>query len=240
MSLFCFIGKHLKTISQLSLVVSGLCITFSTLAADDLLQQLQGEAEQYVYNQLIIDPTSQVEVHASQIDSRRQLHTCPEHLTASVAGNGEIKRNTVVKLSCDSDPRWEIFVPVRVRILRPYVTVSQAVAKATPLSTANLKVEFMDEVLMRGDSFDNIEKLIGTRSKRDLRPGQPVRNNQICVVCKDDTVEIVAETGGIAIRTAGKALQDAGYGEQVRVENLRSHKTISAQVVAVGVVRVEM
>ena len=240
MSLFCFIGKHLKTISRLSLVVSGLCITFSTWASDDILPQLQDQAEQFVYSQLIIDPTSQVEVNASEIDSRRQLHACPEHITASVAGNGEIKRNTAVKLSCDSDPRWEIFVPVRVKILRPFVTVSQAVAKSTTLSAENLKVEFMEEVLMRGDSFDNIEKLIGTRSKRDLRPGQPVRSNQICVICKDDTVEIVAETGGISIRTAGKALQDASYGEQLRVENLRSHKVISAQVVAVGVVKVEM
>lgn len=237
---FCFIGRHLKTISRLCLPLPLLGLSFSLFAGEDRYEALQEQAEQFVYSQLIIDPTSQVEVEATPIDTRRQLHACPEHITASLAGNGTIKRSTTVRLRCDIEPVWEILVPVRIKVMRPYVTVSEAVTKDSVLNASNLKLDFMDEVMMRGDSFDNLDMLIGSRSKRDLRPGQPIRNGQICVVCKGDTVEILADTGKIAIRTSGVAQQDGSFNQQIRVENSRSHKVISAKVVAVGQVRVNM
>ena len=98
----------------------------------------------------------------------------------------------------------------------------------------------MDEVMMRGDSFTDPNMLIGSRSKRDLKPGQPLRQNQICVVCRDDVVTIEANTAGIAISTAGKALQDGSFGDTIRVQNLRSQRTISVNVVAVGRVQVKL
>lgn len=237
---FRFIGKHLKTISRICLLLPLLGLSFSSFAEEDLLASLQAEAEQYVYSQLVIDPTSQVEVTANQIDTRRQIHECAGHLTTTLAGSGAIKRSTTVKFHCDSAPEWELLVPVRIKVLRPFVTVTEAITKETVLDSNNLKLDFMDEVMMRGDSFDSIEPLIGSRSKRDLRPGQPVRNNQICVVCKGDSVEILADTGRITIRTTGVAQQDGSFGQQIKVENSRSHKTIAAKVVAVGKVQVGM
>jgi flagella basal body P-ring formation protein FlgA len=237
---FRFIGKHLKTISRICLLLPLLGLSFSSFAEEDLLASLQAQAEQYVYSQLIIDPTSQVEVTANQIDTRHQLHECTGHLAISLAGSGAIKRSTTVKLHCDSTPEWELLVPVRIKVLRPFVTVNEAITKETVLDSSNLKLDFMDEVMMRGDSFDSIEILLGSRSKRDLRPGQPVRSNQICVVCKGDSVEILADTGRITIRTTGIAQQDGSFNQQIKVENSRSHKMISAKVVAVGKVQVGM
>ena len=237
---FRFIGKHLKTISRICLLLPLLRLSLSSFAEGDLLASLQAHAEQYVDSQRVIDPTSQVEVTANQIDTRRQIHECAGHLPTTLAGSGAIKRSTTVKFHCDSAPEWELLVPVRIKVLRPFVTVTEAITKETVLDSNNLKLDFMDEVMMRGDSFDSIEPLIGSRSKRDLRPGQPVRNNQICVVCKGDSVEILADTGRITIRTTGVAQQDGSFGQQIKVENSRSHKTIAAKVVAVGKVQVGM
>jgi flagellar basal body P-ring formation protein FlgA len=240
MSLFCFISKYLNMISRHSLILPTLLLANNLHAEEVLTEQMQTLAEQFVYSQMVIDPTSQVEVTAAPIDNRHAMHSCDEHLTASVAGNGDIKRNTTVKLSCEAEPRWELYVPVRVMVLRPFVTVNDAITKGSTLTSTMLKVDFMDEVLMRGDTFTEVEPLIGSRSKRDLRPGQPVRQNQICVVCRDDTVEIEATTTAISIKTSGKALQDGTFGQTIRVENLRSHRVITATVEAVGQVRVKM
>lgn len=237
---FCFIGKHLKTISRVCLGLPLIGLSFSLFAEEDLFASLQGEAEQFVYSQLIIDPTSRVDVSATPIDTRRQLHACPDHLTASLAGKGTLKRTTTVRLRCESEPVWELLIPVKIKVMRPFVTVSEAISKESVLSAENLKLDFMDEVMMRGDSFDNVQTLIGSRSKRDLQPGQPIRNGQICVVCKGDNVEILANTGNITIRTSGIAQQDGSFNQQIRVENSRSHKVISAKVVAVGQVQVNM
>lgn len=240
MSLFCFISKYLKMISRVCLIWATLLPCFAHGDDEKLSTQLQTQAEQYVFSQLVVDPTSQAEITAATIDSRRILHPCQDHITPSLAGNGEIKRNTTVKLSCDLTPNWDIYVPVRVRILKPFVTVSEAVTKNTVLTASMLKVDFMDEVMMRGDSFTDPNMLIGSRSKRDLKPGQPLRQNQICVVCRDDVVTIEANTAGIAISTAGKALQDGSFGDTIRVQNLRSQRTISVNVVAVGRVQVKL
>ncbi len=240
MSLFCFISKYLKMISRVCLILPTLLLSKTCFAATDVTAELQTQAEQFVYTQLVIDPTSQAEVTASSIDSRRIQHPCTGHITPTLAGNGDIKRNTTVKLSCDETPTWEIYVPVRVRILKPFVTVSEPITKNTVLTAGLLKVDFMDEVMLRGDNFTEPSLLVGSRSKRDLKPGQPVRQNQICVVCRDDTVAIEASTSGIAISTAGKALQDGSFGDTIRVQNLRSQRVISATVEAVGRVRVRM
>ena len=239
MSLFCLNSKYLKMISHHSLLAAAF-FCFPLAAQEPSLQeQLQSVAEQFVYSQLVIDPTTQVEITAEKIDNRRQLHECSGHLTASVA-NDEIKRRTTVKLSCSQEPVWETYVPVRVRILKPVVTVSVPVGKETALTADMLRVDFIDEQQLRGDVFADMTPLIGTRSRRELRPGQPVRQNQICVVCRGDAVQIEAATSAIAIRTEGQALQDGSFGDTIRVENIRSHRIISATVVAIGQVRVKL
>ncbi len=240
MSLFCFIGRSLKTAIPI-VVLFLLSVTHSVVQADSSVPAtLQTMAEQFVFSQMVIDPTTQVEVKAATIDSRRPLHPCTDHITPSLAGNGQIGRNTVIRLKCEQDPVWDIFVPVRVRVLKPFVTVTQPVTRDTVLSADLLKVDFMDDIMVRGDNFTDPDALVGSRTKRDLRPGQPVRKNEICVVCRNDTVQIEAGTSVLSIKTAGKALQDGSFGDQIRVENLRSHRQISAVVTAVGIVHVEM
>lgn len=240
MSLFCFIGRSLKTAIPI-VVLFLLSVTHSVVSADtDLPSRLQTMAEQFVFGQMVIDPTTQVEVKAATIDNRRIPNACTDHITTSLAGNGQLGRNTVVRLKCEQEPAWEIFVPVRVRVLKPFVTVTRPVARDTTLSADMLKVDFMDEVMVRGDNFTGPDELVGSRIKRDLRPGQPVRKNEICVVCRNDTVQIEAATSVLSIKTLGKALQDGSFGDLIRVENLRSHRQISAVVSAVGIVRVEM
>ena len=95
--------------------------------------------------------------------------------------------------------------------------------------------EFMDEILLRGDTFSDTAPLVGSRLKRDLRAGQPVRQNQICVVCRGDKVEIQALTGGMQIKTQGTALQDGSFGEAIRVENNRSKRVIQARITSYNV-----
>jgi flagella basal body P-ring formation protein FlgA len=53
-------------------------------------------------------------------------------------------------------------------------------------------------------------------------------------------VEIIAEKGGMQIKTNGRALQDGSLNDMIRVQNIRSQRIISAVVSAVGQVKVEM
>ena len=60
------------------------------------------------------------------------------------------------------------------------------------------------------------------------------------MVCKGDNVTIYAKTRTLTIKTTGVALQDGNVGEQIRVRNQKSGKTISARVKDVESVEVNI
>lgn len=233
----------------LSLISTTLVLLFSvstasvqaqSLGASSVHDDIRRYAEDYVRDLVPVQPDDKLEVLASSIDTRLQLTECLGQLTADIRGAGEVKRNTHVFLQCHENPGWELFVPVRVRVLKPVVTAADPVVRNTVLQAQHLQVDYQDEVLLRGGIFSNPNDLIGSRNKRDLRAGQPILSNQLCVVCKGDKVSIVAKTGGLTIKTDGIANEDGTFNDSIRVSNLNSGRVISAQIVAVGQVQVKL
>lgn len=210
------------------------------LAQANVHEQIGRYAEDYVRDFVVAGPRDKVEIEAAGIDTRLQLTECPGMLTAELRGSGEVRRNTHVHLQCHEEPGWSLFVPVRVRILKPVVTAASPIARNTLLQPEQLQLSYQDEVLLRGDVFDDIQSLLGTRSKRDLRPGRPVLASQLCVVCKGDKVTIVAETGGLSIRTEGTAEEDGTFNEHIRIRNSRSGRQIQGRISEAGVVKVAL
>ncbi len=197
-------------------------------------------AEDHVRDLVALQPGDRLEVNAASIDTRLQLTECLGKLTADIRGDGEVRRNTHVYLQCHEQPGWELFVPVRIKVLKPVVTAADPVARNTLLQARHLTVDYQDEVLLRGDVFSDPGELIGTRNKRDLRPGQPIRSSQLCVVCKGDKVAIVAQSGGLMLKTEGLAQEDGAFNDSIRVRNINSGREITARVTAAGQVQVRL
>jgi flagella basal body P-ring formation protein FlgA len=85
------------------------------------------------------------------------------------------------------------------------------------------------------------QNLIGMTPKRLLRPGLPIRDGDVTpplVVKKNTVVMMVFERGGLFLTAKGKALQNGGAGEVIRVENLQSGIVIQGEVQADGRVAV--
>lgn len=223
-----------KTLTGLVLLLTSLPLAAQTSPHHEIRRY----AEEYVRDFVHAGPGDKVNIEAASIDTRLQLTECPGMLTADIRGSGEVRRNTHVFVQCHEQPGWSLFVPVRVRVLKPVVTAATPIARNTLLQPAQLQLSYQDEVLVRGDVFDNIQALAGTRSKRDLRPGRPILASQLCVVCKDDKVTIVAENGGLSIRTTGIADEDGTFNENIRVRNSRSGRQIQGRISEAGIVRV--
>ncbi|WP_417614614.1 flagellar basal body P-ring formation chaperone FlgA [Oceanisphaera sp.] len=222
-----------------------LCTFLGSAQAQDYGQvsvhdEIRRYAEDYVRDLVPVQPSDKLEVKAASIDTRLALTECLGKLTADIRGAGEVKRNTHVYLQCHESPGWELFVPVRVRVLKPVVTARDPIARNTLLQAQHLSVDYQDEVLLRGDIFSNPSELVGSRSKRDLRPGQPIRSSQLCVVCKGDRVSILAQSGGLMLKTDGIAEEDGAFNDSIQVSNLNSGRKISARIVAAGQVRVKL
>lgn len=224
----------------LCLIAAFLCWQPAARAQLSVHDSVRQYAEDYVRDFVPLGEHDRLEVEAASIDTRLQLTECLGQLTADIRGSGEVRRNTHVHVQCHETPGWSLFVPVRVKVLKPVVTAADPVARNTLLQPQHLQTSYQDEVLLRGDVFSNPDDLVGTRSKRDLRPGQPILASQLCVVCKGDKVAIVAESGGLSIRTEGTAEEDGTFNEHIRIRNSRSGRQIQGRISEAGVVKVAL
>lgn len=202
--------------------------------ASEVTDYLQEQAQAFVLDQLDIPLDAQADVKAGTIDERLPLTRCEDALTISLPARMEIRRNTTVYLKCKGEKSWDLYLPVRVSIQKPYVTVAVPVAKGDILSEPMLTLAYQDQTLIRGDYLTDPTALIGVRSKRELKPGQPIRLTQVCVVCKGDQVTLSAENSSMQIKTMARALQDGSFGDMIRLVNTRSGRTVQGQVSAVG------
>ena len=74
---------------------------------------------------------------------------------------------------------------------------------------------------------------IGREARVALYAGRPIRSGDIgppSVVERNQIVTLVYSSGGIVISTEGRALDRAGPGDLIRVMNLSSRTTITAQI----------
>ena len=81
---------------------------------------------------------------------------------------------------------------------------------------------------------DSIEKLIGMEARLAIQTGDIVFTDSVqapIVVKRGDVITVTSQSGGIRVRTSGRAMQDAARGELVQVESLGSREKYDARVV---------
>lgn len=85
-------------------------------------------------------------------------------------------------------------------------------------------------------------RLIGMSPKRPIQAQRPIRLAEVqtpVLVEKGSRVTITLNAPYLKLTATGRALEDGGKGETIRVQNTQSSKTIDAVVVATGHVSVE-
>ncbi len=201
---------------------------------------IEAEVETFVKSQLDPQPDQTYQVTLSAVDKRLQLSRCPEPLSLSFPGSIQVSRYTTVKVSCKSETPWTIYVSTQVKAMHAVVVAKTALAPGVKIDASMLEQEWVDVHLSHGALIKNAEQIIGSKVKRHVAAGRPLRMSNLCIVCKGDPVNIVASDGAFMIRTRGTALSDGSLGESIRIQNNRSGRTISALVKRVGEVWVTL
>ena len=86
-----------------------------------------------------------------------------------------------------------------------------------------------------------VEALAGLEVRRAVYRGRPVRAADVgppTLVRRNALVRLVYRSGGLGIRTEGRALDSGAKGERVRVMNLASRQTVTGVVTRAGRVEV--
>lgn len=230
---------------------AALTIFFSaSLSANPLIEQLigatsaflEGEVESHLARSAR-DARFQVEI--SRLDPRLRLPLCPEEsLNATLESPATPVGRVTVRLACESsDVRWRLFVPAQVSLFQQVLVVARPMARHNVIAAQDVLMLERDVGLLGEAYITDPNQAIGMRLRRAVGSDMVLAPNHLEqdeIIKRGDQVVISAANTQIAVRMPGEALDSGTVGNQIRVKNTRSGRTVNARITGPGQVSVAM
>lgn len=178
----------------------------------------------------------------NDLDPRLSMADCPQPLVIERKSDKFIGRVNL-KVSCQSEVRWSIYVPVEIRVNIPVVTAITPIARGEQLSASMLQLQARDISRINHTYYTRIEDIEGKQAKRPIKPNQPIFAAQLqppLLIKKGEAVLVSANSGPLSVKISGVALMDGHMGQQISVRNSKSKRVIEGKVIAPGQVQVTM
>lgn len=227
--------KFLKRPLLCAFTISVFFAAFSLQAASFSPAQLTAATTEWLEQQKEIPEGAQSQI--STLDSRLAHKECNEPLQFSFAG--PVYNQATVQIRCQSPQPWQLYVSARFTQQTDATLSVRNIALGSLITADMLTLGQADLRLARGSLVKNPASVIGARVKRSLSAGQVVTLQDLCLVCKGDIVTISGLNSGLEVRTVGIAQMDGILGDQIRVTNRQSNRTVVAEVVAVKKVAIK-
>ncbi|MDT8999304.1 flagellar basal body P-ring formation chaperone FlgA [Paucibacter sp. APW11] len=190
--------------------------------------------------QAALPAKARVEVELGGLDSRLQLASC--QLVEPYLPNGQkMWGRSRIGLRCmDGRARWNVTLPVTVRVFAQALVANAPLAAGTTLTQALLQWAEIDIAAESGAVSTDMAALEGRSLARPLMTGEAVRASALKLrqwFAAGETVKVQALGAGFAVSGEGQALANGMDGQEVRVR-FESGRTVSGR--AVGDRRVEV
>lgn len=163
---------------------------------------------------------TRVEVEVGRLDPRLRLAPCQQvepYLPPGVRPWGKSR----VGLRCvQGATRWNVYLPVTVRVYATALVAAQPLAAGTVLGVADLQTAEVDLAAERAPAIARAELAVGRTLARPLAAGAALRSTDLRVrqwFAAGDTVRIVAAGNGYAVSAEGVAMSHGNEGQTVRV-----------------------
>lgn len=185
-------------------------------------------------------PDSEREIRVAEPDPRLQLTACPTAAEAFWPANARQTGNTVVGIRCPEQNGWQIFLPVQIQEWSTVLVASRPLRPGESLQADDMKPMRVSRDQLRGDAVQDPKALLGSLTRQAIAAGQPLTRQLTCQICRGDEVRIAAGLPGFEVFMKGVAQGAGNVGDRVNVRNLSSRRTVQAEVVAAGLVRVNL
>ncbi len=161
-----------------------------------------------------------VEVELGRLDPRLKLAPCAR-IEPYLPGGSKPWGRTRVGLRCTDGPtRWNVFLPVQVRVLAPAPVLREPLPAGSEVGPEHLVDEEVDWAAQRQPPLTDTDRIIGRRLARSLPAGEPLRATDLqrpVWFDAGDTVKVVALGPGYEVSAQGEALGRGLDGQSVRV-----------------------
>lgn len=158
-------------------------------------------------------------VEVGALDPRLKLAPCTR-VTPYLPQGARLWGASRVGVRCDDGARWNVYLPVRVKVFAKAVTVSRPLSAGTVLEPAHLALAEIDLAAEPGTAVRGEAEAIGRALSRPLRAGQALRRTDLRPrqwFAAGDTVRIVMRGTGYAVVSEGQALGPGLEGQSARV-----------------------
>lgn len=160
-----------------------------------------------------------VQVEIGTLDPRLKLAPCAR-ITPYLPPGTRLWGATRIGVRCDEGARWNVYLPVRVKVLAQALTAREALAAGTVIEARHLVAAEIDLAGEPGAALRGEAEAIGRALNRPLRPGQALRRTDLRPrqwFAAGDTVRIVLRGAGYAVVSEGQALGPGVEGQSTRV-----------------------
>lgn len=212
--------------------------TASAQAASD--GGLQQQVRQFASAAVLEKNGTRVEVEVGSLDPRLKLAPCQE-IQPYLPANAWPWGRSRIGLRCVSGPtRWNVFLPVTVKVFAKALVATRALPGGTVLSEADLAQEEVNLAEDVSVAVVQADQAIGRTLERPLAAGRSLRQSHLKArqwFAAGETVQVVALGPGFRVSGAGQALTAGVEGQPVRIRT-ESGRILTAE--AVGERRVEV
>ncbi|TMM43097.1 flagellar basal body P-ring formation chaperone FlgA [Colwellia ponticola] len=196
-------------------------------------------AHTYLTEQYPSTEEEKVRVSVAELDPRIKIKPCNIPLTANIPEkNNSINVN--IKISCDESTPWQIYLSAKVEITKAIFIAKKTILKGERLDENNVELAYIATNRIRGSKLTDEAIVFGAKAKRRIGQGRAINKRSICLICKGDVVTIIAASDSFSIKTRGIALSSGNINEQIRIENSRSEKVITARVKTINQVEINL
>jgi flagella basal body P-ring formation protein FlgA len=136
----------------------------------------------------------------------------------------------------------KVTVPATIDVWSDVVLAAIPLGKYQIIEAKHVRIEKMNLARVPENAVLHIEQAVGSRTNRNIAVNSILRGDQLelpPVVKRGDVVQVVAESKRMKISVKARAKESGAEGKTIRVQNLRSKKTIYAQVVDSQTVQVD-
>jgi len=200
---------------------------------------IEAFAKKFLEDKITPPKGGKTTITIANLDPRIIIKPCQQSLKANIPENYS-GRNVNVKITCDDSISWKMYIPAKIEKTFAVLVATSTIEKGMILSEGNIDIQYLANNRIRGKKLSKKVAVIGSKAKKRIGKGRAISRKDVCLVCKGDTVTIIAKSAHFMIKTRGTALSDGNINQQIKVENARSGKIIRPKVSAINQVTIDL
>jgi flagella basal body P-ring formation protein FlgA len=211
-------------------------------------QIVKGKTMEKIFNDYVMEnaPWDRNQIHIEKINAPDSIALPKGKLSWEIAEkqNSHFLGNfaLMIDFRVNDDSLRKIIVSGKIAVTRDIVKAARNINSGDIISAEDVVQVSQRSDYFRRNLISNTQEIIGKRATRRIQADQSIQKGMFEVppaVEKGDRVIIKAENNIVLITASGKALEEGGIGDQIRVKNTSSGKEIVATIKKPDLVEVE-